>query len=98
MPSRVITPATLESPGLLPGVVELRVIEQRLTDRLAGLDARVDMLLAEPGLPTDDEIAQVDVLCAAIAEVTELRDAARRDVLHERAARKARRSGIRRWG
>jgi hypothetical protein len=98
MPSRVITPATLESPALFPGVVELRMIEERLSERLAQLDARVDMLLAEPFPYTDDDITQVDVLCAAIAEVTELRDAARRDVFRERAARKARRSGIRRWG
>jgi hypothetical protein len=38
------------------------------------------------------------VLCAAIAEVSELREAARQDVLRERAARRARRSGLRRWG
>ena len=98
MPSRVITPATLESPALLPGIRELRVLEQRLDERLAELDARVDMLLAEPGPYTDYDITRVDVLCAAIAEVVELRDAARRDVFRERAARNARRSGIRRWG
>ena len=98
MPSRVTTPASLETPALLPGVVELRLLERRLGDRLAGLDERVDMLLAEPGPYTDDEIGRVDVLCAAIAEVAELREAARRDVLRERTARTARRSGTRRWG
>ena len=97
MPSRVITPATLETPALLPGIVELRVLERRLTDRLAELDARVDMLLAEPGPYSDDDVAHVDVLCAAIGEVTELRDAARRDVRRECDTRTARRSGIRRW-
>ena len=98
MPSRVITPATLETPALLPGLVELRVLERRLDDRLAGLDARVDMLLAEPGPYSDADVTHVDVLCAAIAEVSELRDAARRDVLREHTARRAQRSGVRRWG
>ena len=98
MPSRVITTATLEAPALLPGVVELRVIERRLDERLAGLDARVDMLLAEPGPYTDADVVEVDVLCAAIAEVSELRDAARRDAFRERTARTARRAGVRRWG
>lgn len=98
MPHRVITPATLETPALLPGIVELRVLEGRLDERLAELDARVDMLLDGDGMHSDDEVTQVDVLCAAIAEVAELRDAARRDVFRERAARKARRSGPRRWG
>ena len=98
MSSRVITPATLESPALLPGLLELRVIERGLDARLAELDARVDELLAQGSLYTDDDVAEVDVLCAAIAELQELRAAARRDVLRERAARKARRSGVRRWG
>ena len=98
MPARVITPATLDAPALLPGVRELRVLEGRLDERLAELDARVDMLLAEPAPYTEDEIASVDVLCAAIAEVEELRDAARRDVTREHASRRARRSHIRTWG
>lgn len=95
---RVITPATLESPALLPGILELRVLELRLDDRLAGLDARLDMLLAQPGPYTDEEVTAVDVLCAAAGEVAELRDAARRDAFRERAARNARRTGVRRWG
>ena len=98
MPAHVITPATLESPALLPGLLELRVLERRLDARLAGLDARVDMLLTQGAAYTDDDVAEVDVLCAAIAEVEELRAAARRDVLRERTARRARRSGVRRWG
>src|SRR3712207_905207 len=97
MPARVITPRTLEAPALLPGVVELRVLERRLDDRLAELDARVDVLLAEPAPYTDHEISAVDVLCASIAEVAELRDAARRDLVRECTARRARRSGVRRW-
>ena len=98
MPDSVITPETLDSPALRPGVLALRVIERRLDDRLAELDARVDVMLSEPGPYTDEEVATVDVLCAAIAEVSELREAARQDLLRERAARKARRSGVRRWG
>lgn len=98
MPDSVITPETLDAPALRPGVLALRVIERRLEDRLAELDARVDMLLGEPAPYTEDDVASVDVLCAAIAEVAELRDAARRDLIRERAARKARRSGVRRWG
>jgi hypothetical protein len=98
MPDSVTTPETLDAPALRPGVVSLRVLERRLDERLAELDARVDMVLSEPGPYTEDEIASVDVLCAAIAEVAELREAARHDVLRERATRKARRSGIRRWG
>ncbi|HEX8207231.1 MAG TPA: hypothetical protein VF587_14315 [Solirubrobacteraceae bacterium] len=98
MPDSVSTPETLDSPALRPGVIALRVIERRLGDRLAELDARVDMLLGDPGPYTDDDITSVDILCAAIAEVSELREAARHDVLRERAARRARRSGVRRWG
>ena len=98
MPAHVITPATLESPALLPGLLELRVLEGRLDTRLAELDARVDMLLADGGGYTEADVAEVDVLCAAIAEVEELRAAARLDVLRERTARRTRRSGVRRWG
>ncbi|HEX2087884.1 MAG TPA: hypothetical protein VHF89_19515 [Solirubrobacteraceae bacterium] len=98
MPDSVITPQTLDAPALRPGLVALRLLERRLCDRLGELDARVDVLLAEPGPYTEDEITAVDVLCASIAEVTELREAARRDVLREHAARRARRSGVRRWG
>ena len=98
MPKHVTTPATLEAPALRPGVVELRVLERRLDERLIELDARVEKLLHAPAPYTDDEIGQVDVLCAAIAELTELRDAARADVLRDRADRQARRSGVRRWG
>ena len=98
MPDSVITPETLDAPALRPGVLALRVIERQLEDRLAELDARVDMLLSEPGAYSEEDVTSVDVLCAAIAEVAELRDAARRGVIRERAARKARRSGVRRWG
>jgi hypothetical protein len=98
MPDSVITPASLDSPALRPGVVTLRVLVERLSDRLAELDARVDMLLDSPAPYTDEEITAVDVLCAAIGEVSELREAARQDVLRDRAARKARRRGVRRWG
>ena len=98
MPARVITPQTLEAPALVPGLLELRVLEERLDERLAELDARVDAMLGTRAAYTDDDVTVVDVLCASIAEVSELRDAARRDALRERAARRARRSGLRRWG
>lgn len=98
MPDSVFTPETLDSPALRPGLVALHALERRLDERLAALDARVDVLLDAAGPYTDAEIGAVDVLCAAIAEVTELRDAARRDTIRQRAARKARRSGVRRWG
>ncbi len=98
MPSRVTTPAALEAPAIYPGLVELRVIDARLTKRLAELDARVDAALSSLGSRGEDDVTAVDVLCAAIGEVSELRDAARRDVSRERAARDARRSGVRRWG
>ncbi len=98
MGPHVITPATLEAPALLPGVLQLRVLERRLDERLAELDARVDMLLDGANAVTEDDVTHVDVRCAAIAEVAELRAAARRDVVRERAARMARRSGARRWG
>jgi hypothetical protein len=97
MPSRVTTTATLEAPAILPGLLELRLIEARLTDRLAELDARVDVALSDLGSSGGDDVTTVDVLCASIAEVAELRDDARRDVARERAARAARRSGVRRW-
>ena len=98
MPDSVITPETLDSPALRPGVIALRLLEGRLDDRLAELDARVDLALSDPRPYSDEDVATVDVLCAAIAEVSELREAARRDILRERAARRARRSGTRRWG
>ena len=98
MPAHVTTPATLSAQGLGPGVVELRLLERRLDTRLAVLDARVVELLNAAGPYTDDEVSQVDALCAAIAEVTELRDAARADILRERDDRTARRAGVRSWG
>ena len=98
MPDDVITPETLDAPAVRPGLLALRLLDRRLTDRLAGLDARVDMLLHETTGFTRDDVTAVDVLCASIAEVSELREAARTDILRERAARKARRSGTRRWG
>ena len=98
MPDSVFTPENLEAPALRPGLLALRELENRLDERLAELDARVDMLLDTPGPYTDAEVTVVDVLCAAIAEIAELREAARRDVIRERAARRARRAGTRRWG
>ena len=97
MPDSVFTPETLDSPALRPSLLVLRELERRLDDRLAELDARVDVLLESDAPYTDSEVAAVDVLCAAIVELSELRDAARRDAGRQRAARDARRSGVRRW-
>jgi hypothetical protein len=96
MPVHVITPATLDAPALRPGLVELRLLERRLETRLAVLDARVDELLATDPF-TDDHVSQVDALCAAIGEITELRDGARLDIHRGEAERDARRRGVRRW-
>ena len=98
MSDDVITPETLDAPAVRPGLLALRLLDRRLTDRLAELDARVDMLLHDATGFTQEDVTAVDVLCASIAEVAELREAARTDILRERAARKARRSGTRRWG
>ena len=97
MTDRLITLDDLTRPGRPPGLFELRVLERSIRDRLARLDARVDRLLALEGPPTDDEVAEVDVLCAAIAELRELLDQARRDAAHDVQRRHARRTPRRRW-
>jgi len=80
-----------------PGVLALRLLSRRLDDDLARLDARVDELLAAPGPPSNADIGEIDVLCAAIAEVRELQDEARAEAARAVIARRARRARPRRW-
>jgi hypothetical protein len=56
----------------LPVGADLVLLEQRLEAQIARMDARVDELLLCARTPTDDEILEVDVLCASIAEAAEL--------------------------
>lgn len=97
MTDRLLTPSLLDRSGTAPGLYELRVLERRLRGRIATLDARVDELLMVPDLPSAEQIAAVDVLCAAIAETRELLDEVRRETRHELQAAHARRARPRRW-
>ena len=80
-----------------PGVLQLRLLERRLGADIARMDARVDELLLCARRPTEDEIVEVDVLCAAIGEIRELLEEARADAARETLARRARRARPRRW-
>jgi hypothetical protein len=80
-----------------PGVLQLRLLARRLDGDLARMDARVDALLVNEGPPTDADVAEMDVLCAAIGEVRELLDEARSEAARETIARRARRAKPRRW-
>lgn len=80
-----------------PGVLQLRLLARRLDADLERMDARVDELLLSEGPPTDADVAEMDVLCAAIGEVRELLDEARSEAARETIARRARRNKPRRW-
>lgn len=80
-----------------PGVLELRLLARRLEADLARLDARVDEMLVRRQAPSDADVAEMDVLCAAIGEVRELLDEARADAVRETLIRRARRAKTRRW-
>lgn len=88
----VVTP-DLASPGVHP----LRLLERRLEPHVARMDRRVDALLFSAAPPTRAQVAEIDILCAAIAEVRELLDVARDEVAREAMARRARRARPRRW-
>jgi hypothetical protein len=79
------------------GLFELAVLERRLQERLDALDARVQRHLSFAGGFTDDQVAGIDVLCAAIGEARELHAAVRRERHAERARRRDRRDATRRW-
>jgi hypothetical protein len=97
MPDRITTFDDLMRRGPRPGLYQLRVLERSLRGRIADLDARVDALLVLDGPPTDDQVAEVDVLCAAIAELRELRDEARHEAAAHVQRSHRRRSRPRRW-
>jgi hypothetical protein len=78
-------------------VLQLRLLERKLGADIARMDVRVDELLLSSKAPTDDEILEVDVLCAAIGEIRELLEEARADAVRETLARRARRAQPRRW-
>ena len=73
-----------------PGLTELRLLDRRLTAHVERMDARVDQLLATPGLLTAADTTEIDVLCAAIGEVRELIDDARHDAALEVMLRRLR--------
>ena len=97
MTDRILTYSDLTRRGPRPGLFQLRVLERGLRTRIADLDARVDRLLAIEGPPTNAQVGEVDVLCAAIAELQELLDEARTEAAHHVDRRHARRSRRRRW-
>jgi hypothetical protein len=100
MSDRLLTVRALTNPSSAhagPGAAELRALDRELRRRLAMLDARVDRLLQIEGAPSDEQVAEVDVLCAAITEAQELLEEARA-AAHERIrSRRARRARPRRW-
>jgi hypothetical protein len=86
-----------DGPAPAPGLFDLRILERRLRERVAILDARVDELLHE-GDPADPRtVADIDVLCSAIAEQNELLAEARREAALYAAVRRAKRARPRRW-
>ena len=97
MTDALLTIDTLVTGAPAPGLLRLRVLDRELSDRIARLDARVETLLRDTGDDWDDAVSEIDVLCAAMTELIELRDEARRHAAAELAARRARRRGARRW-
>jgi hypothetical protein len=97
MTDRLLTLRDLLAPGPRPGLYELRVLERGLRRRIAALDGRVDELLLLDGAPTDAQVGEVDVLCAAIAEARELLDEARAEVAALTQHHRRRRAAPRRW-
>lgn len=74
MTDRILTSADLLEPQTRASLFDVRHAERALRARIDVFDARVDDLLELPGPPSDEHIAEVDVLCAAIAELGELLD------------------------
>lgn len=78
-------------------MLQLRLLARRLDADLERMDKRVDELLLSEGPPSDEDVSEMDVLCAAIGEVRELLDEARAEAARETIARRAKRSQPRRW-
>jgi hypothetical protein len=100
MTDRLTTLPDLTDPHGLharPGLFQLRVLERELRGRIADLDGRVDALLDFVGLPSDEQVAEVDVLCAAILEQQELLTEVRAEAAHHLERSDRRRSHPRRW-
>ena len=97
MTERILTVSGLTDRAPRPGLYQLRVMDRQLRARIDELDARVDALLVLDGPPTDAQVGEVDVLCAAIAELRELRDEARHEAAEHVQRRHRRRSRPRRW-
>lgn len=97
MTDRILTLRDLTSPGPPPSLYELRVLERTSRQRLADLDARVDAILVFDGPPTHEQIAAVDVLCAAIGEAAELLEELRRETALHSERHRSRRERPRRW-
>jgi hypothetical protein len=100
MTDRVTTLSDLTNPMRThgrPGLFQLRVLERELRGRLAELDQRVDGLLDFTGIPTDEQVAAVDVLCASIAEQQELLQEVRAEAARHLERSHERRRRPRRW-
>jgi hypothetical protein len=100
MTDRVTTLHDLTNPHRThgrPGLFQLRVLERELRGRVAELDDRVDGLLDFVGIPTEEHVAEVDVLCAAITEQQELLDEVRAEAARHLERSHERRSHPRRW-
>lgn len=100
MHDRLVTLRDLLSPAgrhPRPALYDVRVLERELTARIAVLDARVDVLLDFKGIPTVEQVGEVDILCAAIAEQEELLEEARREASRHVERHRARRERPRRW-
>ena len=100
MPDRLTILRDLTNPHgthARPGLFQLRVLERELRGRIADLDRRVDALLDFVGLPSDEQVAEVDVLCAAIMEQQELLTEVRAEAAQHLERSHHRRSHSRRW-
>lgn len=76
MTDRLLSLTDRSRPAPPPGHRELRDLERRLRRRIAGFDARVDALLVRDAPPSARDVADIDVLCAAIDEARGLLDEA----------------------
>jgi hypothetical protein len=80
-----------------PALYDVRVLERELTARIKVLDRKVDALLDFKGIPTVEQVGEVDILCAAIAEQEELLEEARREASRHVERHRSRRERPRRW-